>query len=145
MLFFLNDQVDVMSHDDLISLCTSFYTEDEVKEAKTTLYRQLQCESNLTVRRSDARKKNISDMLHLLSSTEILPVKFCVTNTRRLPPVTIDHVDVAVLMRKLMETRTELLKCQAAQSRYAETPQISLSGQQVQIDELRTKVYLKQR
>ena len=34
LLFFLNDKVDVMNHDDLVRLCSSFYDEGEIKDAK---------------------------------------------------------------------------------------------------------------
>ena len=57
-------------------------------------------------------------------------MKFCVTNTLRLPPVSLNHIDVAALMKNLMETRTELLKCQAMQARYDENLSDSMKAQQ---------------
>ena len=108
LLFFLNDKVEVMNHDDLVRLCSSFYDEVEIKDAKRMLFNFLECEGDLVERRNDARKKNISDMVRLLStSQQNLRVKFLVTNTRRLPPVSLDHIDVAALMKALLDTKTE--------------------------------------
>ena len=55
---------------------------------------------------------NITDMLRKLATAAPLPVKFCVTNSRQLPPVSHDHVDVAALLKCVMEIKTELIKCQ---------------------------------
>ena len=138
ILFFLYNKVDVMSHDDLVSLCSEFYTVDEVKEGKETLHRVLNCEGDLIERRGDQRKKSVSDMVKLLLTLkEPINVKFCVTKTRRLPPVSLDHIDVAALMKNLLETRTELLKCQHAQKRQEETLQEEFSKQRQEIDALK--------
>ena len=106
VLFFLFDKVDVMNHDDLVSLSASFYSETEIKEAKQTLNRLLEREGDSIQTRGDARKKNVSDILRLLTTTQSLPVKFCKTSTLRLPPVSLNHIDVAALMKNFMETRT---------------------------------------
>ena len=69
-------------------------------------------EADLVDRRgSDASKNNITDMLSKLATRELLQVKFCVTNSRRLPPVYLDHVDVAALLKRVMGIKTELIKC----------------------------------
>ena len=87
ILFFIYNKVDVMTHDDLISICSEFYTNEEVKVGKETLHSLLNRDGDLMERRGDARKKNVSDMVRLLSnSAQALDVKFCVTDTRRLPP-----------------------------------------------------------
>ena len=104
VLFFLYDKVDVINQEDLICICASFYSDEEVREAKRILYRLLRRDGDLIERRADARKKNLSDMLSLLTTETITDVKFCVTNTRRLPPVAIDHIDAAALLKNVMET-----------------------------------------
>ena len=77
-------------------------------------------EGDLVERRSDARKKNVSDILRKLRTEPRMEVKFYITNTRRLPPVSINHIDVAALLRNVLETRTELLKCQGTLQRHEE-------------------------
>ena len=42
VLFFLYDKGDVMKHDDLIGICSSFYNEEEICETKRILYRFLE-------------------------------------------------------------------------------------------------------
>ena len=68
--FFLNDKVDVMNHDYLVRLCSSFYDEVKIKDAKRMLFNLLECDGDLVVGRNDARKKNISDMVRLLSTSQ---------------------------------------------------------------------------
>ena len=69
-------------------------------------------EANLVDRRgSDASKNNIRDMSRKLTTVEPLQVNFCVTKSRRLPPVSLDHVDVAALRKNFMEIKTVLIKC----------------------------------
>ena len=72
-----------MNNADILSIATSFYSDEEIKSAKQTLYRVMGCEADLVDRRgSDAGKNNITDMLHKLATAEHLQVKFCVTNSR---------------------------------------------------------------
>ena len=113
LLFFLNDDVYVTNHDNLVRLCSSFYNQVEIKDAKRIPFNLPECDGDLVERRNDAREKNISDMVRLLStSQQNSREKFRVTNTRRLPPVSQDHIDVAVLLKVLLDTKTELIKCQ---------------------------------
>ena len=89
VMFFLHDKVDVMKNSDIPSIAVSFCGEEEIKSA------------DLVDRRgSDASKNNITDMLPKFATAAHLPSKFCVTNSRRLPPVSLDHVDVAALLKR---------------------------------------------
>ena len=46
-LFILNDKVDVMNHDDLVSLCSSFYDEVEIKDVNRILSNLLKWDGDL--------------------------------------------------------------------------------------------------
>ena len=71
------------------------------------------CEADLVDRRgSDDSRNKITDMLRKLATAAPLPVKFCVTNSRRLPPVSLYHVDEAALLKNAIEIKTELKKFQ---------------------------------
>ena len=137
VLFFLHDKIDVVTHDDLISICASFYTEEEVKTAKQILRNLLKCSSDVADRRTDARKKNLSDIIRLLNGTSTIPAEFCITNTRRIPPVSIDHIDAAALLKNITDMRTEMLKYKFAQARQEESMKDSLNEQQHQIETLK--------
>ena len=125
VLFFLIDIVD----EDFVSLSASFYSEAEPEKTKQTFNRLLSRDGDAIQTKRDARKKNVYDILRLVSATQSLPAKFCVTNTLRLLPVSLNYIDVAALMKVLMETRTELLKCQAMQARFDENLSDSLKAQ----------------
>ena len=75
--------MDVMSHDDIVNFVSSFYTDEEIKETKQTLYSVMNCEGDSVERQSDAREKNLSDVLRKLRTTPRVEVKFCIANTRR--------------------------------------------------------------
>ena len=90
MFFFLHDKVDVMKNDDIRSIASSFYSEDEIKSVKQTLYRFKICEAEFVDHRGDdATKNSNTDVLHKLITVPHLQVKFCVTNSWRLPLVSI--------------------------------------------------------
>ena len=75
-----------MNNADILSIAISFYGEDEINSAKQTLCRVMGFEPDLVDRRgSDSSKNNITEMLRMLVTAEPLQVKFCVTNSRRLP------------------------------------------------------------
>ena len=74
-----------MKNADILSFAISYYGEEEIKSAKQTLYRIMGCEADLVDRRgSDASTSSITDMLRKLATAAPLPVKYYVTNSRRL-------------------------------------------------------------
>ena len=102
-----------MNNADILKIAISLYSEHEIKVAKHTPYRFMDCETDFVDRRGgDASKTNITNMLRTLATAVHLQVKFCVTNNRQLLPVSLDHVDVAALLKSVMDIRTELIKCQ---------------------------------
>ena len=66
-LIFLLGKVDVVKNDDVVSIASSFYTEDEKKTAKQTFYWAMNCEAEFVDRRGgDAAKISITYMLRKL-------------------------------------------------------------------------------
>ena len=144
VLFFLHDKVDVMKNADILSIAISFYGEEEIRSAKQTLYRIMGCGAEFVDRRGgDASKNNVSDMLRKLTTSAPLPVKFCVTNSRRLPPVSLDHIDVAALLKSVMEIKTELIKCQGNLQRQESLFHDKLNEQQAEIEALKSSSALQ--
>ena len=130
-----------MSKDYLISIRASFCTKDEDRDAKKALFQLYTRETDHSERRSDACKYNISDMISLLSTETAPRLKFCVMSTLRLPPVSIEHIDGAALVKNMMETKTEFLKYRATQLRQEESFQDMLSLQQVQVIEIKSSFH----
>ena len=82
-------------------------------------------------------------MLRKLRTSAPLPVKFCVTNSRRLPPVSLDHIDVAALLKSVMEIKTELIKCQGNLQRQESLFHDKLNEQQAEIEALKSSSALQ--
>ena len=105
VLFFLHNKVNVMNKADILSITITFYGEEEIKSAKQTLYRAMAYEPEFVDRRDgDASMNNIKAMLRKLATVPPSQVKICSTNSRRLPPVSLQHVDVAGPLKSVMET-----------------------------------------
>lgn len=90
----------------LVQICSSWYSEEEIENAKTFL-----CEltgNRKTIRKGDKKAaSNISDLLKIIKETENLP-KFVAKDLNRLPPVTFDHLDVSSLLKTLATIRNEM-------------------------------------
>ena len=119
VFFILYDKIDVIYHDGHISILRgSFYNEEEIKNAKLILRNLLKCESEVADRRGDARKKNfLTSFGFSLRHSASLLSSASIANTRRLPPVSINHIDAAALLKGIMQMRTEMLRYKFAQSR----------------------------
>ena len=73
----------------------------------------MDCQTHFVdLRGGDAGKNNSTDMLSKLSTGPPLQVKSCVTKNRRLSPVVLNIVDVAALLKSVIEFKTELIKFQ---------------------------------
>ena len=84
-------------------------------------------------------------MLRKLTTAAPLPVKFSVTNSRRLPPVSHDHVDVAALLKSVIEIKTELIKCQGNLQRQESLFHDKLNEQQSEIEALKSSSAIQPR
>ena len=106
LLCFIQNKCQVMDELSLVQICSSWYNEEEIENAKTFL-----CEitgNRKTIRKGDKKAaSNISDILKLIKESENLP-KFVAGDLNRLPPVTFDHLDVSSLLKTLACIRNEM-------------------------------------
>ena len=90
VLVFLKDKIVVSNIDVILNIVSSFYNEVELKAAKKTIYKVMDCETAFVDSRGgDTYKENFTAFHSKLSTAPPLKVKFCVTNFRRLPSVDI--------------------------------------------------------
>ena len=69
VLVFLKDKIVVSNIDVILNIASSFYNEVDIKAAKKTLYRVMDCEAKLVDRRGGyTSKKNIISMASKLST-----------------------------------------------------------------------------
>ncbi|PZC72301.1 hypothetical protein B5X24_HaOG211618 [Helicoverpa armigera] len=122
VLAFLQYQLDVMDEVSVTQICTSNFTEEEIRSAKKLLYESLQMADRMPTRRRDEKgERSLQDTIRLLKETDPDDVPtFVAKELRKLPPVTFDHVDVTRLLKDITSMRSSLvelqLKLEASQS-----------------------------
>ena len=111
ILFFIYDKVDCMRDGDISMICKDFYTEDEIVDAKKIVFKVYSCEEDCVMRRGASKiTQDIGDIKIVRTRPSLNDVKFCVTSTRHLPPVALDHNDVSAMLKQMMDLRTEVIK-----------------------------------
>ena len=109
LLCFVDTKSDLIPRDDLVKLCTDFYSDDDIWHAKQTLYEactEVLKERNIrmVVRKGpDRNKNNMADICTAMSflKQDELPV-FVAKDLNRLPPITTEHIDTSVLLREIV-------------------------------------------
>ena len=107
LLCFAMDKSRILSFDDLVKVCSDFYTFDELCEARQII-------ENCTNIRMPKRKGNdkcqasVEDIVKIvLDPAKSLLVCYA-TDLSRLPPTDISHCDISAIMRELQLLRAEV-------------------------------------
>lgn len=93
----------------LIKICSSWYTDEEIENAKSLL-----CEAanaKKTVRKGEKKNaNNIIDIIKVIKETEQdkLP-SFVAKDLSKIPPVTFDHLDVSSVLKTMAAMQTEII------------------------------------
>lgn len=118
-----------MDNESLVKICNSAFTEAEVLEAKTLLFESVNSAQKKVARRSDGKKKrNLEDIISFFKEVDpdSIPV-FVARNLQKLPPISVDHVDVVTLLKDVVSLRNDI---NAIKECYATTRQL----QELQMD-----------
>ncbi|PZC79707.1 hypothetical protein B5X24_HaOG216015 [Helicoverpa armigera] len=131
VLAFLQYQLDVMDEVSVTQICTSNFTEAEIRSAKTLLYETLLMADRMPSRRRDEKgERSLQDIIKVLKETDPDDVPtFVAKELRKLPPVTFDHVDVTRLLKDITSMRSSLVELQ-----------LKLEASQSTISDLRSEV-----
>lgn len=101
LLAFVQNKADVMNEEDLMRLCSSTFSEEEIEEAKGLLFKSIPQAFLTKIKRKGSGKtrRNMQDIIALLKVTdpELVPI-FVARELHRLPPVTWDHIDATRLL-----------------------------------------------
>ncbi|XP_047021565.1 uncharacterized protein LOC124631289 [Helicoverpa zea] len=138
VLAFLQYQLDVMDEVSVTQICTSNFTEAEIRSAKTLLYETLLMADRMPSRRRDEKgERSLQDMIKVLKETDPDDVPtFVAKDLRKLPPVTFDHVDVTRLLKDITSMRSSLVELQLK----LEASQSTISDLRSEVTELRNTV-----
>lgn len=112
VLVFVQNKIEVMDEVSIIQICTSAFTEEEIYEAKSLLFKSLPLLKRKMSRKKE-RKPCLEEIIAILKEIEpdSSPI-FVARRLEKLPPVSFDHVDVTRLLKDivLLKSQTEYLK-----------------------------------
>src|SRR5208282_6469207 len=100
---FFSRKGKVIAFDQLVGLCVDFYTIDEIEKARVLL-------AKYVVQRRIAKQKGADREVAKRTLTAALKVcldpsvnlpQFAAINLARLPPVSVEHVDVSSMLQEL--------------------------------------------
>ncbi|XP_063622400.1 uncharacterized protein LOC134794518 [Cydia splendana] len=104
------NKIDVIVNTNLISICESAFSVDEIKQAKTLLFESIKTSQKKIKRRNDGQKRrDLEDILAVLKvlDPDDIPV-FVARDLHKLPAVTFDHTDVTKVLKELVLLRIDM-------------------------------------
>ena len=112
LIYFVQNKCKVLAFDNIVGICTDFYTNMEVEEAKNVISDAVGTNKRLTKHKgcSDAekRRRTVADIVKICLDPNVqLPV-CCSVNMNRIPAVGIEHVDISALLQEVTALRAEV-------------------------------------
>lgn len=112
LLTFVNNKIDVMKEDGISQICTSAFTELEIKTAKDLLFDSIPSARRKKIRKGTGKtRRDIDDIVTLMKegNPESFPI-FVARDLHRLPPVYFDHVDTTRLLKDILKLQQDVHK-----------------------------------
>jgi len=110
LLCFIQGKSSVMAFDDLLEVCSSFYTTKEVEKARSLVSGFLPDRRLAKHKGSEKERvrKTMTDLIKLCLDPSVKLPAFCVLDISRLPPVGVEHVDVSLMLQEISSLRQEV-------------------------------------
>lgn len=135
ILSFIQNKVDVIAKTNLISICESAFSIEDIKHAKSLLFESVKTTQRKVNRRNDGQKRrdleDILDVFRVLEPEDI-PI-FVARDLHKLPPVTFDHIDVTKFLKDLVLLRSEM---EYVKENYATVKQLQDMKKEFQTDQI---------
>lgn len=109
LLCFIQNKIDVMDEESIISLSASSFTISEISVAKELLFKSLSPVPRDVSKRRKKVQKDLENIICAFKNTEPdqTPI-FVARELRKLPAITFDHVDVSTLLKDIVTLRHEV-------------------------------------
>ena len=118
ILFFINNKMNFMTHDDIVYICKDFYNEADICEAKKLMYVKFDKQDQAKIHRGANKSLNdLKEMVLFLSQQPAPRIKFCLTECTQIPPVCLDYVDAVALGRHVTKLQGDMMISSATLSR----------------------------
>lgn len=112
VLAFVSNKIDVMKEDGITQICTSAFSDLEIKMAKDLLFESLPASRRKKIRKGTGKaRRDIDDIVTLMKEVnpELCPI-FVARDLHRLPPVYFDHVDTTRLLKDILILQQDVKK-----------------------------------
>jgi hypothetical protein len=102
VLAFIQNKLDVMDEQSIVQICESAFSTEDIELAKSLLFESLG-KRPITRKRLGKTLRDLEDIICMFKETdpEQIPM-FVAKKLEKLPPVTFDHIDVTVLLKKIV-------------------------------------------
>lgn len=111
VLAFVQNKADIMNKDNLVQICNTAFSAEDIKRAKMLLFESIPS-STMKARRNKGKTiRDIEDIVSLIKGVdaELLPI-FVAKDLNKLPPVCFDHVDPTRLLKDILLLQNEFHK-----------------------------------
>lgn len=110
LLCFVQQKCDLLTADDLIKVCTDFYSLDEIEQARVLISKFVPAKRVSKPKGSDldVAVKSMNILLKICLDPLVKLPAFFAVNLARLPPVDVSHVDVSAILQELSALRREV-------------------------------------
>jgi hypothetical protein len=121
LLYFVMNKCNILHRDAILNICADFYTVDEIESARVLLAKCIKKRPGLH-KGTDVQKCRLTmkDIVRICLDPKIhLPTFYSVDMTR-VPPVSIEHVDVSALLQEVSALRAEVRSLTTVRSEVAD-------------------------
>jgi len=110
VLCFIQQKCNILPYDDLLKLCTDFYSVDEIDIARYLLACHVGHKRLPKPRGSvkDVCVRSIAAMIKICLDPTVQLPSFCAVNLARLPPVHVEHADISALILEVSALRRKV-------------------------------------
>lgn len=110
LLAYLQNKISVSDEETLVKICASSFSSEQIEKSNKLLVESLPSDLRKSTRKGKGKDNRIlSDIISLFKATDpdILPV-FVAKDLEKLPPLTVDHLDVSKLLKDLALVQAEI-------------------------------------
>lgn len=110
VLAFIQNKLDVMNEEDLVRICNSSFSTEDIETAKNLLFDSIGSVKRKILRKKDGKsKRNLSDVIAVFKELDpdCVPI-FVAKDLHKLPPITFDHIDATRLLKDILVLQREV-------------------------------------
>lgn len=110
LLAFVQNKLDVMNEEDLVRICESSFTKEDIEISKNLLFDSISTDKRKIVRKQKGKsQRDLADVISIFKvvDPELVPI-FVAKDLHKLPPVTFDHIDATRLLKDILLVQNEV-------------------------------------